>query len=375
MRWERGRGRRRAGGHLRLILVLAALMLVACLCALARSGAIAWPSSRVLAWLGSKAQATGDGARDDAREVSEHVASEFLMDTYVSIRAYGASAEEAVDAAFAEMRRIEALTSRFVPDSDVSRLNRAAGGDAVAVSEETYALLEKARTCSEASGGAFDVTIGPVVDAWGFGGGDPRVPDRDTLRVAASLVNWRALELDPAARTARLAVRGMSVDLGGIAKGYAADRAGAVLRAHGVEHALIDAGGNIVAVGARPDGTPWRVGVRDPRGESPTDTIGPVIEAVDEAVVTSGDYERFFVQDGVRYHHIFDPATGAPARRAQSATVIAKDSCDADMLSTAVFVLGPERGIELVDGLGDRASAMVVDAGGKVMYSARFPRR
>lgn len=370
MKWEYGR-RRRGRGHrlfvLFLVLLLAALAIAGY--ALVRFGVLPWPLKAAATLPG---EGSGRFGGSGAAEPEEHVESQFLMDTYVTVRAFGEGAKDAVSAAFEEMRRIEGLTSRFVPTSDVSRVNQAAGLDPVQVSDETFMLLEKAQECSELSGGAFDVTIGPVVDAWGFGTESPHVPDPDTLAKAVALVNFRAVELDPGQKTVRLATPGMSIDLGGIAKGYAADRAAAVLREHGVRHALIDAGGNIVAVGTRPDGSPWHIGIRDPRGSGPTDTIGPVVEISDAAVVTSGDYERFFIEGGQRYHHIFDPKTGRPADRAESATIIAPNSVDADILSTAVFVLGPVEGPKILEGLNG-VSAMVVGADGHLTFSPAFP--
>jgi len=371
LKWEYGRRRRGRGRRLWalvLILLLGVVAVVGYL--LVRFSVVPWPPKA-----GAPRAANESGKAATASAVvdpQEYVDSQFLMDTYVSIQAFGPGAKDAVSAAFDEMRRIENLTSRFIPTSDVARINEAAGGDPVKVSDETFTLLEKSRECSELSGGAFDVTIGPVVDAWGFGTETPHVPDSNVLAKAVALVDFRAMELDPASKTVRLAHPGMSIDLGGIAKGYAADRAAAVLREHGIKHALIDAGGNIVAVGTRPDGKPWHIGIRDPRGSSPTDTVGPVVEITDGAVVTSGDYERFFIENGHRYHHIFDPKTGMPADRAESATIIAPTSVDADMLSTAVFVLGPVEGPKILEGL-DGISAMVVDANGHLVFSPGFP--
>lgn len=370
MKWEYGRRRRGRGQRMLFLLVILLLgVLIVAGYALVRSGVFPRTPKAAVQGAGRSGDAGGSTA-----EAEEYVGSQFMMDTYVSIRAFGKGAESAVAAAFEEMRRVEGLMSRFVPSSDVSRVNQAAGLDPVQVSDETFMLLEKALRWSELSGGAFDITIGPVVDAWGFGTDDPHVPDPDALAKAVALVNFRAVELDPTQKTVRLPAAGMCIDLGGIAKGYAADRAAAVLRERGVKHALIDAGGNIVAVGTRPDGTPWHIGIRDPRGSNPTDTVGPVVKVSDAAVVTSGDYERFFVADGRRYHHIFDPKTGMPADLAESVTIIAPNSLDADALSTAVFVLGPSEGPKILEGL-EGVSAMVVDAGGRLVFSPGFPAR
>jgi thiamine biosynthesis lipoprotein len=312
---------------------------------------------------------SGAKAEEDMKESSR---SEFLMDTFVSVRAVGPNPEQATQAAFSEMERIESLMSRYIPDSDVSCINEGAGGGPVKVSEETFCVIEEAIKCASLTNGAFDITIGPLMDVWGFGAKDPAIPDTGEIEQACSLVGWELLELDPVNRTVRLPIQGMSIDLGGIAKGYAAREGARILREHGISHALIDAGGNIVTVGFRPDGEPWKIGIRNPRGESIEDTIGPTLSIVNGAVATSGDYERFFVHDGRRCHHILHPDTGMPVESAQSVTVLADDSLYADMLSTAVFVLGPDEGMEFIDNL-DGVSAMIVDSDGNVLFSKGFP--
>ena len=298
--------------------------------------------------------------------------SEFLMDTFVSIRAVGPNAEQAVQAAFDEMRRIESLMSRHISTSDVSRINLGAGGSPVKVTRETFYVIEEAVRCAGLTNGAFDITIGPLMDLWGFGTSNPVIPGAEEIEQARSLVGWELVELDSENMTVRLPIQGMSIDLGGIAKGYAAEQGTQVLKEYGIPHALIDAGGNIVAAGPRPDGEPWRIGIRNPRGEGVDDTIGPMLHVVNEAVATSGDYERFFIHDGKRYHHILHPGTGMPVETVSSVTVMAKDSLHADMLSTAVFVLGPDEGMEFVETL-DGVSAMIVDTDGNTLFSKGFP--
>lgn len=301
----------------------------------------------------------------------ESFQTEFLMDTFVSIRAVGPNPEYAIQAAFREMQRIESLMSRHIADSDVSRINQGAGEEPVKVSEETFHVIEEAINCSSLTGGAFDITIGPLMDVWDFGSEDVAVPDAEAIEEACSLVGWELVELDSVNKTVRLPVEGMSIDLGGVAKGYAAQEGARILREHGITHGLIDAGGNIVTVGLRSDGEPWRIGIRDPRGESIEDTIGPKLSVVDSAVATSGDYERFFIHNGKRYHHILHPETGMPVDTVMSVTVMAEDSLHADMLSTAVFVLGPDEGIKLVEGL-DGISAMIVANDGNTVFSKGF---
>lgn len=298
--------------------------------------------------------------------------TEFLMDTFVSIRAVGDNADEAIEAALGEMRRIESLMSRYVPTSDVSLINRSAGGPPVKVASETFHVIEEAVQCARLTNGAFDITIGPLMDLWEFNSSGPTIPGPEEIEQAKPLVGWELIELDPENMTVRLPKEGMSIDLGGIAKGYAAQQGARVLREYGIRHALIDAGGNIVAVGSRAEGNPWRIGIRDPRGEGPEATIGPTIHLVDAAVATSGDYERFFIHDGKRYHHILNPETGMPVESVSSVTVVTESPLHADMLSTAVFVLGPDEGMRFVETL-DGVSAMIVDANGNIVFSNGFP--
>lgn len=262
----------------------------------------------------------------------------FAMDTVVTLEAYGGSA--ALDAAQAEILRLEQLFSIGEPQSDAARLN-ARGTHTL--SPETAALLTAAREISAASGGALDVTIGPVVRLWDWYDGAPAVPEAAELAAALALVDFESLRLD--GREATLEKPGMAVDLGGIAKGFAAGSAAKVLRDQGVTSALLNLGGNIRAVGAKPDGSPWIVGIADP-----DDPAGYccTVEAADCAVVTSGDYQRYFIQDGQTYHHIFDPETGFPVETSlRSVTVLCKDDTWADGLSTALFVLGMEDGAAL----------------------------
>lgn len=284
--------------------------------------------------------------------------TEFMMDTVITITAYGPKAAEAVNAAMAEMRRIADLMNADDPKSEVSRINENAGRRPVRVSEDTFQVLKVAQRYSELSGGAFDVTVRPLVVLWGIGKKDKYVPDAAAIERARALVNWRDLVLDEGARTVYLKREGMGIDLGGAAKGYAADRAREVLLKYGVRSALIDAGGNIWAVGRRPDGRPWRIGIKNPRPEHGGELLA-VMPSEDLTLVTSGDYERYFIRDGVRYHHIFDPRTGRPASKAISATIIGKNSLEADILSTAVFILGPDQGLALIRRLGNLEAVAV----------------
>lgn len=303
------------------------------------------------------------GCGPGVRSYSE---TEILMDTVVTVTAWGPSragngtrVEDAVGAAFAEMRRVAELADVYRPGSEVDRLNASAGKAPIAVSDDLFAMLSMAREVSEKSQGAFDVTVFPLVNLWGIGKKGEFVPTEVQVREALARVGYRGLELwseaDPNGRLrhfARLAQTGMGVDLGGIAKGYAVGRAAEALKRAGVRSALIDAGGNVYVMGPRPEGPRgrgeekgWRIAIRHPRR---TGSYLGVVTVREGAVVTSGDYERFFVKDGMRYHHVLDPRTGYPSRTAQSATVVGESPAVADALSTAALVLGPEKGLQLL---------------------------
>lgn len=284
--------------------------------------------------------------------------TEFLMDTTITITAYGSQSEQAVEAAFAEMRRLADLMNANDSNSEVALINKNAGLKPVRVSPETFKLLEMSLEYSELSNGAFDVTVRPLVELWGIGKKDKYVPSEDEIQQVLKLVDYRKIILDPQKRTVFLSVPGMGIDLGGVAKGYAADQAKEVLKKYGVSSALIGAGGNIWAMGVRPDGQKWRIGIRHPRPETGNQLMA-VLPCQDVTVVTSGDYERYFVRDGMRYHHIFDPRTGRPANKLISATVVGTNSAEADILSTALFVLGAEQGQTLIGKL-EHAGAVLM---------------
>jgi thiamine biosynthesis lipoprotein len=304
---------------------------------------------------GCRVQERGPGGAQTALEVKR---TEFMMDTVVTITAYGEAAPAAVEEALAEMARIADLMSAEDPGSEVGRLNAAAGQQPVVLSADTYELLTLAQHYAELTDGAFDVTVRPLVELWGIGKKNEYVPDKARIAKAQALVNWRDLVLDPDTRTAYLKRPGMGVDLGGAAKGYAADRARQILAERGVESALIDAGGNIWALGRHPEGKPWRIGIKNPRPDHGGSVLA-IVTSEDDTLVTSGDYERYFIKGGVRYHHIFNPRTGEPARASMAVTIIAKNSAQADILSTAVFVLGPDKGLALVEGLKDVGCVLV----------------
>jgi thiamine biosynthesis lipoprotein len=274
-----------------------------------------------------------------------------VMGTFLTVSAYApdsAAALAAVAAAGRAVFRVDSLMSTWKPESEISRLNAAAGaGTWVPLSAETLQVLLASAAVARASGGAFDVTVGPLMHAWGFRGGEPGLPAAPAFDSARALVGQHYLEIDSAGARARLNRAGAAVDLGAIAKGYALDLAGAAMRRAGAGAGLVDLGGNVLAFGPPPGGRKqWTVGILDPR--DPAGTIGR-IRLREGSVATSGDYEQFFEAGGVRYSHIMDPRTGAPARGTLQVTVAAPTGLQADGLSTALFVLGPDAGRALLE--------------------------
>jgi thiamine biosynthesis lipoprotein len=290
---------------------------------------------------------------------------EFALGTICRLRIFEAAPERAYRAAFSRLRELEGVLSANLETSDLEKVNRNAGEAPVAVRPELIAVLSRAlwfaeQTADSEGHAAFDPTIGPLVKLWDIGGSDGRVPSQEEIDAALSYVDWREVELDGERGTVFLRRAGMRLDLGAIAKGYAADEAAAALKREGVSRALIDLGGNIYALGERGGGRPFQIGLQDPR--EPRGAYIGVIAARDISVVTSGDYERFFESDGTRYHHILSSKTGFPVRSPfRSVTITAQSSIDADALSTAVFALGAERGTALIAAYNGAGSVFVFE--------------
>lgn len=279
-----------------------------------------------------------------------HSPTLFAMDTTLDITIQGRSTSQAkadVEAAAEVIRRIEDETSRFKPESDVSRINRMAGVAPVKVSDDTLAMVEKSIDYSRQTDGAFDITVAPLVKIWGFYEQKYRIPTAEEIATAKSLVDWRQIRLDGANKTVMLGTKGMEIDLGSVAKGYAVGQVYELFKQGGIEHALVNFGGSIGALGQRSDGKDWVVGVKDPRGEG--GAIVGSIQVHDAFVDSSGDYERFFIRDGKRYFHIFDPATGRnPVTGVVSATVVGNDDTDADIINTILMLYTSEAGLEFM---------------------------
>lgn len=275
-----------------------------------------------------------------------------------------AGAVGAFDAVFAEFDRLDALMSVWREGSDVRRLNAAAGQQPVQVSGDVLAVLHDARQISEWTGGKFDVTFGALSDLWRFDHDqDNRIPDMAEVRRRLPLIDYRALEIDDRQRTAFLRRPGMRVHLGGIGKGYAIDSGVRILRGRGFRDFVIQSGGDLYAAGMK-DGRPWHLGIQDPRGLA--NRSFATVDLSDSTLSTSGDYERFFMMDGRRYHHIIDPATGEPARGCRSVTILSRSAVLADGLSTGVFLLGPQDGMALVRRVPD-VDAVIVTAANEVL--------
>jgi len=268
-------------------------------------------------------------------------------------------ATNAIDSVYAEFERLEDALSVWRPGSDVQRLNAAAGKGPLPVGSDLLQVLEEAEKANRLTLGKFDITFGALADIWKFDHDqDDRVPTHEEIAARLPLIDHAAVRFDRAAGTAEIVRPGVRVHLGGIGKGYAVDRAVALLRNAGFSDFLIQAGGDLYASGRRGD-RPWRVGLYDPRGTD-GETFA-TIELHDETFSTSGDYERFFIKDGVRYHHLLDPATGEPARLCRSVTILAHSALTADWASTGVFIMGPEAGMALVESLPDVEAVIVTE--------------
>jgi thiamine biosynthesis lipoprotein len=284
----------------------------------------------------------------------------------------GPGARRAMAAVFEEFDRLDALLSVWKPGSDVSRINAAAGGAPVTASADTIAVLHAAIEAGRLTDGAFDVTFGALAEIWKFDHDqDNRVPSAGEVAARLPRVDYRTIVVDETAGAVALTRRGIRVHLGGIGKGYAVDRAAALLRAQGLNDFMIQSGGDLYVAG-QPEARPWRLGINDPRG-APDEPFA-TLDLRDRTLSTSGDYERFFIRDGVRYHHLLDPETGHPARGCRSVTIVAPSAMQADALSTGVFVLGPERGLALVERLPD-VEAVIVTADNRVVISSGLQGR
>ena len=307
-------------------------------------------------------------AREDAPVAGWFSRDEAIMGTAIRVELWAedrGAGEAAIDAVMAEMHRIDQTMSPHKPVSELSILNRDAAQRPVPLSAEMFALVARAVRFSQLSQGAFDITYAGVGQLFDYRAGVR--PSDDEIAAARANVGWRHLILDEHARTLRFARAGVRIDLGGFAKGHAVDNGVAILRHLGIEHAMVSAGGDSHVLGDK-RGRPWSIAIADPR--RPGEVVA-VLPLVDTAISTSGDYERFFERDGVRFHHIIDPATGRSPDAVRSVTVLAADGLTTEALSKTVFVLGVERGLRIVESVPG-ADAVVVDAAGTLHYTSGF---
>ncbi len=296
--------------------------------------------------------------------------SDLVLGTVCSIRILDGGSEKALDAAFARLREIEASMSANAVGTVVAAINEAAGKAPAAAPADVRYVTGKALWYASRSGGAFDPTIGPIVKLWNIGLDGERVPSPEEIKTALPLVDFRSVRVDDADGTVFLPRKGMLLDLGAIAKGYAADEVARVLLEKRVKGAVIDLGGNVKVVGKKPDGSPWRIGIQNPFDERGAH-IGIATLTGGATVVTSGVYERYFIaEDGTHYHHIFDTKTGYSVNNGLvSVTIISSSSIDADGLSTTLFSLGLKEGMALAESL-EHVEAVFIDEGKRVYLSS-----
>ncbi|MNZ37106.1 Thiamine biosynthesis lipoprotein ApbE precursor [compost metagenome] len=314
----------------------------------------------------------GNGDKPGKKETAGPAARQYyIFGTVVNIKLYDdAKAQEHLDHIDTMLKTLDEELSRTLESSQLYEVNKEAGKQPVEVSEDTMAVVKRSITYAEESGGLFDPTVGGLVDLWDIGNGGEHVPDPKDLQRELSLVGYKDIVLDEAKQTVFLKRPGMVLDLGGIGKGYAADVVAEYLREEGVTSALVDLGGSsIIVIGSKPNGDNWNIGLQDPdstRGIS----VG-TIRLNDQVIDTSGIYERYFIENGVMYHHILDPRTGAPAQNnLKSVTILAGNAMDADALSTFVYIMGLEEGLQYIEDLNDNTEAMFITTDDKIYVTS-----
>ncbi|MGB9681754.1 MAG: FAD:protein FMN transferase [bacterium] len=291
------------------------------------------------------------------------------MDTIISVRVEDRNGESIGSEALKLMQAIQEKIDLNLSTSELSRVNASSGIGLVSVSKETLDMIKESKEIARLSDGAFDISIGAVTKEWGFIDGNYRLPDKKDIERNLELVDYRLIKIDDS--RVGLAKRGMCLDLGGIAKGYAVDCMYDFLKSRGVKRAIIDAGGTIKTIGPPLDKRGWKIGIRDPRDSKRV--VGVLYLEPGLAVATSGDYERYFIKNGIRYHHILDPKTGYPVYKCRSVTIVSRSATEADALSTAIFVLGPQEGLRLAERLN--VGVVIVDKNGDVIVSKNLKGR
>lgn len=302
-----------------------------------------------------------EGNSDDSedRSCSKDI---FAMDTYMTLTAYGERSKEAIDAAELEINRIEKLLSVGIETSEICKLNRE---KAIQLSEDTEYLIARSIDIYEKTDGAFEITIYPLMEEWGFTTQNYKVPDEERIQELLESVGTDKIQLETASVSIE---KDMALDLGGIAKGYTSSRIMEIFREYGIESAVVSLGGNVQVLGKKTDGSDWKVGIESPKADG---TYIGVLQTSDKAVITSGGYERYFEEEGKRYHHIIDPRTGYPASSGlSSVTIISEDGTLADALSTSLFIMGKDRAIEYWKDHSNEFDMIMVDEDGYIYASS-----
>jgi FAD:protein FMN transferase len=293
--------------------------------------------------------------------------TEFVLGTSCTVTLYDHEAGATMDACFARLHEIDRRMSVNAPGSEIDEVNNEAGRRPVQVTPDVFSVMKRALALASLSGGLFDPTVGPLVKLWGINTDHARLPSPAEIVEARKLIDWHDVALDESAGSIYLKRAGMKIDLGGVAKGFAADEIVGLLSARGVRSALIDLGGNVFAMGSKIDGSSWRIGIQNP--DSPRGTYFGIATVVNKTLVTSGVYERFFIKDGKRYHHIMDTRTGYPVDNGlESVTVITDKSFDADGVTLTLFSLGPALGLEMGSKVG--VDVIMVSADHRVYATA-----
>jgi thiamine biosynthesis lipoprotein len=299
------------------------------------------------------------------------------MDTVMHLIAYGSKANKAIDAAYTRVDEIEQMASSSIATSDISKINEAAGKEYVKVHPEIINIIKTSLEYSKLTNGAFDITVSPLIKLWGIGTDAEKIPTDSEIKEKIALVNYKDISINESDSSVKLMKPGMSIDLGGVAKGFTADEIVKIFKKYGIKSAIINLGGSsIYTLGEKPDKTLWSIGIQHPRKERNAGFTG-IIRMSENALSTSGDYERFFIKDGKRYHHILDPFTGYPADAGVMSDTIIIDSslpnCNmlADILTKVTFVSGVDKGLKIIDSLPG-VSCLVVTTDNKVYKSSKW---
>lgn len=317
----------------------------------------------------SSAAAPESAAAENSASDAVYEDTQEFMGTYIMVRAYGEHAQDGVEAAFARAKELEQVFSNTIADSEVNQVNtaaKAAVGTDILISADMANVLRAALEYGEKSGGMLDCTIGDLIDLWGIGTDHAAIPAEDKIHALLRQDGWKDVSYHADNQSLSFANDAVTLNFGAVAKGYISDEMKKTLEEEGVTSALMSLGGNVMTIGAKPDGSQWTVAITDPF--SP-ESIMASVTVTDKAVITSGNYEKYFEENGKRYHHILDPYTGAPSESdVVSTTIIADSGTDCDALSTATFLLGAEDGMALINSL-DGVEAVFIQSDGTMVSS------